>query len=154
MGELDRKSWYMVATDSQTLLQELAKQADGADPRDAGLDTWDLLMRMIGRGETADEYTGDFDDLIIKEWAREHLLSSEAGGGAGGKDRAPDGVLSGRNLSEKIQVDKLMDLVSSAARTGKIKEGMLLRASSAERSPFLLDDQAYAQIGSAYSRRR
>lgn len=80
MGELDRKSWYMVATDSQTLLQELAKQADGADPRDAGLDTWDLLMRMIGRGETADEYTGDFDDLIIKEWAREHLLSSEAGG--------------------------------------------------------------------------
>jgi putative AlgH/UPF0301 family transcriptional regulator len=138
MEELGRKSWYMVATDSQTLLQELAKQADGADPRDAGLDTWDLLMRMIGRGETADEYTGDFDDLILKEWAREHLLSSEAGGGAGGKDRAPDGVLS----SGKIEVDRLMDLVSSAAKKGKIKEGTLLRGTSIDRSPFLLDDQA------------
>ena len=27
MGELDRKSWYMAATSSQTLLQELAKQS-------------------------------------------------------------------------------------------------------------------------------
>lgn len=141
MGELERKSWYMVATDSQTLLQELAKQADGADPREAGLDTWDLLMRMIGRQETADEYTGDFDDLVLKEWAREHLLSSEAGGGAGGTTRTPDGKMTAADLVEKVEVDKLMDLVSAAARSGNIGEGTLLRASPAERSPFLLDNQ-------------
>lgn len=139
MGELERKSWYMVATDSQTLLQELAKQADGADPRDAGLDTWDLLMRMIGRGETADEYSGDFDDLVLKEWARENLLSSEAGGGAGGKNKVS---ASAADLVEKIQVDKLMDLVSAAVRSSNITEGTMLRASSEERSPFLLDNQA------------
>lgn len=143
MGELERKSWYMVATDSQTLLQELAKQAEGADPRDAGLDTWDLLMRMIGRGETADEYSGDFDDLVLKEWAREHLLSEEAGGGAGGKNKVSSGGLAAaQELIEKIQVDKLMDIVSSAVRSSNITEGTLLRASPAERSPFLLDNQA------------
>lgn len=32
MGELDRKSWYMVATDSQTLLKELSRQTSGNDP--------------------------------------------------------------------------------------------------------------------------
>jgi hypothetical protein len=56
----------MVATDSQTLLQELSRQTAGADPRDAGLDTWTLLMNMIGKSDTADEYSGDFDDLILK----------------------------------------------------------------------------------------
>jgi putative AlgH/UPF0301 family transcriptional regulator len=142
MGELERKSWYMVATDSQTLLQELAKQADGADPRDAGLDTWDLLMRMIGRGETADEYSEDFDDLVLKEWARENLLSTEAGGGAGGKRRAPEGVSSTQDLVEKVSVDRLMDRASAAARGVDITEGTMLRAASADRSPFLLDNQA------------
>jgi Putative transcriptional regulator len=38
MGELNRKSWYMCATDSQTLLKELAKQSALTDPRDAGLE--------------------------------------------------------------------------------------------------------------------
>ena len=81
MGELERKSWYMVAADSQTLLKELARLSAGADPRDAGLNTWDLLMKMIGRKETAEENSGGFDDLMLKEWARKHLLSKEAGGG-------------------------------------------------------------------------
>jgi hypothetical protein len=65
-GELDRKSWYMCATDSQTLLKELARQSSGVDPRDAGLETWELLMNMIGRGETAKKVNGKFDDLMLK----------------------------------------------------------------------------------------
>lgn len=142
MGELERKSWYMVATDSQTLLQELAKQADGADPRDAGLDTWDLLMRMIGRGETADEYSGDFDDLMLKEWALENLLSSDAGGGAGGRRRAPEGVLSTQELLDKDPVERLLGRVSAASRGEDVTEGTFLRSSSADRSPFLLENQA------------
>lgn len=65
-GELDRKSWYMCATDSQTLLKELARQSSGVDPRDAGLEAWELLMNMIGRGETARKVSGKFDDLMLK----------------------------------------------------------------------------------------
>jgi putative AlgH/UPF0301 family transcriptional regulator len=64
LEELGRKSWYMVATDSQTLLKELARQTSGADPRDAGLYTWALLMTMIGRSVTATERTGGFDDVV------------------------------------------------------------------------------------------
>jgi putative AlgH/UPF0301 family transcriptional regulator len=140
MGELERKSWYMVATDSQTLLQELAKQADGADPRDAGLDTWDLLMRMIGRGATADEYSGDFDDLILKEWALENLLSCDAGGGAGDRRRSP--TPSTQELLGKDPVDRMWGRVSASSLGEYVTEGTLLRASPADRSPFLLQDQA------------
>lgn len=63
-GELTRKSWYMVSTDSGTLLKELGRQSEGADPRDAGLDTWTLLMNMIGRSEASKENSGGFDDLV------------------------------------------------------------------------------------------
>ena len=63
-GELTRNSWYMVATDAGTLLKELGRQSEGADPRDAGLETWTLLMNMIGRSETAKEYSGGFDDMV------------------------------------------------------------------------------------------
>ena len=116
-GELDRKSWYMCATDSQTLLKELARQSAGADPRDAGLDVWELLMSMIGRGATADECSGDFEDLMLKEWSRQHLLSDE--------DKIGEG-----------------DMISTIGGD-RVREGSLLRASSTERSPFLLSNQEY-----------
>jgi putative AlgH/UPF0301 family transcriptional regulator len=139
MGELDRKSWYMVATDSQTLLQELSRQTAGADPRDAGLDTWTLLMNMIGKSDTADEYSGDFDDLILKEWARRHLLSTDAGGGAG-----KSMVSSAPSTPEAVEmnaVDQLLKRVAATARGEDVAEGTLVRASSLPRSPFLLDTQ-------------
>ena len=141
MGELKRKSWYMVATDSQTLLKELARQSAGADPREAGLDTWTLLMNMIGRGETAEEYSGDFDDLMLKEWALKNLLSTDAGGGAGSKRRAPEGVASTQELLRRNPVDRLLNRVSAASRGEDVTEGTLVRASSADRSPFLLNNQ-------------
>lgn len=139
MGELERRSWYMVATDSQTLLKELARLSAGADPRDAGLNTWDLLMRMIGRKETAEENSGGFDDLMLKEWARKHLLSKEAGGGGGMIQKAsPPGVPS------FMVSDSIDDFLESMASTGlgdEVSAGCVVRASSAKRSPFLLDDQ-------------
>ena len=142
MGELDRKSWYMVATDSGTLLKELARLGTGADPRDAGLDTWDLLMNMIGRGETAEEYSGDFDDLMLKEWARKNLLSTAAGGGAGDKTREPKGLTATPDLLKRDPVSELISRVSSVAKGGDVvTEGTLVRASPIDRSPFLLDGQ-------------
>jgi putative transcriptional regulator len=133
-GELTRSSWYMVATDSQTLLQELARQGQGADPRDAGLDTWTKLMNMIGRKETADQHTGGFDDLMLKEWALEHLLSGPAGGGAGPQKRNPQEFNTNPELVETL-------IRRSAERNRNSLLGVCARASSAERSPFLLESQ-------------
>ena len=68
----------MCATDSGTLLKELARQSKSVEPRDAGLETWDLLMDMIGRGETRHSCSGSFDDLMLKEWSQANLLKFDA----------------------------------------------------------------------------
>jgi len=120
MGELDRKSWYMVATDSQTLLKELARQSESADPRDAGLDTWTLLMTMIGNKEKAEEYSGGFDDHMLKEWAYSNLMSKE-------------------DSRENNSVNFQLKAFTSPAK--EVRAGSILRASSGHRSPFLLRDQ-------------
>jgi putative AlgH/UPF0301 family transcriptional regulator len=134
MGELERQSWYMVATDSQTLLKELARQGAGADPRDAGLETWDLLMNMIGSQDTAKQHAGGFDDLMLKEWALKHLLSSEAGGGAGAQRLPPTGT----TITEPLPSGGSL---VQGSESSDVKVGSLVRASSADRSPFLLDNQ-------------
>ena len=84
--EVNRKSWYNVAADPQTILSEMATQAS-SDPRDAGLETWSLLMKMIGRDSMALHREGGFDDLMLKEWSLQHLLSNEGGGAAGTRTR-------------------------------------------------------------------
>jgi len=135
-GELERNSWYMVATDSQTLLKELARQSDGADPRDAGLETWKLLMNMIGRSETAKQYYVEFDDLMLKEWAFSNLLSTAAGGGAGRQQRNPDDFNTNPELVE--QMLGLLERQSEASI-----EGALISSSADDRSPFLLQNQEF-----------
>jgi putative AlgH/UPF0301 family transcriptional regulator len=141
MGELERKSWYMVATDSQTLLKELARLATNADPRDAGLETWALLMSMVGRSETAKEHTGDFDDLMLKEWALRNLLSIEAGGGAEGNAYAADDLLAAQASQTSNPFDRLLQRVSATSLGETIAAGTILRASPTDRSPFLLEGQ-------------
>ena len=150
MSELDRKSWYMVATDSQTLLKELAQSAS-SDPRDAGLETWSLLMSMIGRGEMIQDCTGGFDDLMLKEWSLKHLLSNEDGGGAGEKVRDPklDSQHNNDNSSmdvrpetlRKDSVDLMMNRASASFQGQQSLTGSLIRASPVGRSPFLLENQ-------------
>jgi putative AlgH/UPF0301 family transcriptional regulator len=143
MGELDRNSWYMVATDSQTLLKELARLAANADPRDAGLETWSLLMSMIGRAETAQDHTGDFDDHMLKEWARQNLLSVVAGGGV---DSSNFAVLSSQPAATTSPFDRIFRRVaatSSSVAQSAITAGTLVRATPTERSPFLLQGQEF-----------
>eukprot|EP00535_Pseudo-nitzschia_heimii_P007473 CAMPEP_0197184262 /NCGR_PEP_ID=MMETSP1423-20130617/9543_1 /TAXON_ID=476441 /ORGANISM="Pseudo-nitzschia heimii, Strain UNC1101" /LENGTH=651 /DNA_ID=CAMNT_0042635039 /DNA_START=311 /DNA_END=2266 /DNA_ORIENTATION=+ len=135
-SELERNSWYMAATDSQTLLKELARQSDGADPRDAGLETWTLLMKMIGRSETAKQYHIEFDDLMLKEWAFKNLLSTAAGGGAGKQQRDPEEF----NKNPEL-IEQLLSLLEK--RSEPSIEGALVSASAVERSPFLLQKQEF-----------
>jgi putative AlgH/UPF0301 family transcriptional regulator len=142
MGELERKSWYMCATDSQTLLKELANQSALTDPRDAGLDTWELLMNLIGRGETVEESSGDFEDLMLKEWARENLLSIEAGGNAGIRMQ-PAEVASTKPLVSAEPVDDFMQKARDSIIKQKVSPGTLVRAGSNDRSPFLLEKQEF-----------
>jgi putative AlgH/UPF0301 family transcriptional regulator len=126
----------MVSTDSNTLLQELARQAQGVDPRDAGLETWTLLMKMMGKSELAEEYTDDFDDAMLKEWARLNLLSQAGGGGAGPQVRSH--LIPMRPMWKPIKYQKMWNIASQ-----KITPGTLLRASGDDRSPFLLEGQEY-----------
>mmetsp|Transcript_43548 Transcript_43548/g.49312 ORF Transcript_43548/g.49312 Transcript_43548/m.49312 type:complete len:662 (-) Transcript_43548:9-1994(-) len=132
--EIERNSWYMVATDSQTLLKELAREE--SDPRDAGLETWTLLMDMIGRSKTAKQYHAEFDDLMLKEWALGNLLSTKGGGGAGSQQRYPDKFNTNPDL-----IEQLLNL--SESRSKPSVEGALVSASGSDRSPFLLQKQEF-----------
>jgi putative AlgH/UPF0301 family transcriptional regulator len=144
-GELDRKSWYMVTTDSQTVLQELARLARTVDPRDAGLDTWSLLMNMIGRSETVQEHSGDFDDHMLKEWALKHLCSIKSGGGAESNNGSLMGGLVITTKEKRNQslnpLDRLLKRVSTTSTSETVAAGTVVRASSIDRSPFLLECQ-------------
>ena len=135
-GELDRKSWYMCATDSQTLLTELARQSKGVDVREAGLDVWGLLMGMIGKEETANECSGSFDDYMLKEWSLANLAQSDQTGEIG----MTKSITGGMEISSG-SVDQLMMDAAQLALSQDISAGTLLRASSADRSPFLLTKQ-------------
>jgi putative AlgH/UPF0301 family transcriptional regulator len=98
-------------------------------------------MDMIGRSTTAQEHTGSFDDLMLKEWALKNLLSVEAGGGAGLKGQAVGGLDSTQELQGLNPVDRLIKRVTATSLGEVVTEGTIVRASSVDRSPFLLDGQ-------------
>eukprot|EP00957_Ditylum_brightwellii_P112498 8576731-Ditylum_brightwellii.AAC.1 len=76
---------------------------------------------MIGRADIARRSVGTFDDLMVKEWAREHLSQSKM------NDTARP-VNNGVNSSDFRK---------------KCAPGTLLRGSSTRRSPFLLSNQKF-----------
>jgi len=103
-----------------------------------------LLMGMIGKQETSDDYSGGFDDLMLKEWALKHLLSEEAGGGGEMVRRSSSSGLPGQQEQPLPVTDSIDEFLESVAASGlgeEVTEGTIVRASSADRSPFLLDDQ-------------
>jgi putative AlgH/UPF0301 family transcriptional regulator len=73
---------------------------------------------------------------VLKEWAFKNLLSTEAGGGAGKSTRDPDEFDTSPELIEQI-------LSRLESRSEPPMEGALIRASSLDRSPFLLEDQQF-----------
>jgi len=125
--ELDQESWYMVAADSRTVLEELQKNDASEGILDAGLESWSLLMRMIGRQDEIDDTAeDDFNDLMLKEWTKERLLFPTDGEG--------DEVIS----------EFLSKASGSNSFGSEIGVGSVLRSTaSAHYNPFLLSDQEY-----------
>ena len=68
----------MIAANSGTLLNELKKQSQTVNVRDAGLETWKLLMGMIWKGDAAEDSKDgldqEFGNNMLKEWARDNLV--------------------------------------------------------------------------------
>ena len=146
LGELDRQSWYMVATDSQTLLQEMARLATTADARDAGLDTWMMLMKLVGREKLALEQTGTFDDYMLKEWARENLLPKllpVSSAVTTAEKKTEKEKLTDPMKELRARIASLQDNQGKAEDTSSsdFTPGHIVRASSEERSPYLLQSQ-------------
>jgi len=126
MQELDRKSWFMAATDSETLLRELRKEKH--DPHDAGVETWTRLMEKIGKTSETASPAEHFDDLMLREWAREYLVVAD-------------------KLKQSMDetLEKMLMHAEPVLRMGEIRVGKMLRASAGRHSPFLLHDQEFHQ---------
>ncbi len=132
---MDRNAWYLMATDSQTVLAELQRNSACKDPKDAGLDAWNHMMYMIGKNDEIDETSGDvsnFDDLMLREWAREKLIfdHSHNGGSSGGGET----FQSSEELTFSSKLFEDLDNVGV---------GSIVRSRCKGKSPFLLNDQEY-----------
>lgn len=88
---------------------------------------------MIGRGDTANKSSGQFDDLMLKEWGRGNLLLKGGNSDEVGMTRNP-----ATERGEAQSIDGPAEL-----NLDQLPAGTLLRASSAERSPFLLQMQQF-----------
>ena len=81
---------------------------------------------------------------MLKEWARDKVLSAEAGGNAGLRTQ-PSKVASTQQVMRvhSASIDDMMKRAQSEARGEKVTVGSMVRASSVDRSPFLLENQEY-----------
>jgi hypothetical protein len=95
-------------------------------------------MKMIGRGETASKHSHGFDDWMLKEWSQANLVRIDGGDiGLASIDASPLGA----EYMMGGSMDKLMMDAARLALSKGIAAGSILRASSADRSPFLLSKQ-------------
>jgi putative AlgH/UPF0301 family transcriptional regulator len=148
--------WHIVSTDSETILEELnmlrceedeeiamAQNCDvDHDPRNAGLNTWSMLMEKIGLEPEANRSEDSFGDLMLHEWATGTLAFSVR--------EEQSSMIMSPSLSDPMFVDgsdfdlsgydpaSVMPLEGDSGITG-----VMVRASSAKRSPFLLSDQCF-----------
>jgi putative AlgH/UPF0301 family transcriptional regulator len=119
-----RGSWYMVSADPGTLWCELeALREPTNDPRSAGLNMWRGILEKLERGDEAGEPDA-FSDLMLKEWATQMLIVSK-----------------GDDSSDLEDSDIYRAL--NAADQPPVGAGTLLRGSSLQVSPFLLQDQFF-----------
>jgi putative transcriptional regulator len=141
--ELNRESWYMISADSETVWNELTDQRDDdtLDPRNAGLKTWSTLMGMIGKQDEARAVSESFADLTLKEWAAESILFNSTLPIVNENDELDDLLKTlSPSISDSIDsAESFVDLAERYINDGL--QGCVLRGSSKDRSPFLLQQQ-------------
>ncbi|KAL3793176.1 hypothetical protein ACHAW5_001404 [Stephanodiscus triporus] len=159
--------WHAVSADAETILEELnmlrceeeEEEAAAAncdvdrDPRNAGLHTWEMMMEKIGRAGEARITEDSFGDMMLREWATGMLsFSVREERSSMIMETFPDPLFDeddeggGFDLSEYDPASAMTMIVegaSSSSRKGPGMVGVLVRASSARRSPYLLSDQGY-----------
>jgi len=162
--------WHIVSTDSGTVLEELnmlrceeeeemaidANCDVDSDPRNAGLHTWEMLCEKIGlEKEVYDGSSSDdeFGDLMLHEWATSALSFSIKDDQTTTSSMIIDPAslmdendfdLEDYDPASVMSVDMddtLINVEPTQSSRGVV--GVMVRASSAERSPYLLDDQGY-----------
>lgn len=158
--------WHIVSTDSGTVLEELnmlrceeeeevaidANCDVDSDPRNAGLHTWEMLCEKIGlEKEVYDDGSSDdeFGDLMLHEWATsalsftikddQSITSSMIIDPASLIDEN-DFDLEDYDPASVMSVNMDGTLINIEPQSRGIV-GVMVRASSAKRSPYLLDDQ-------------
>jgi putative AlgH/UPF0301 family transcriptional regulator len=116
----------MIAADSKTVLDELKKNDASEEILDAGVESWSLLMKMIGENEGSNDETTEFGDLMLREWTKERLLyPSEEDG-------------------EDLITKYMLKATSASSFGSEIGVGTILRSTSSKTyNPFLLSDQEY-----------
>ncbi|KAL9180208.1 hypothetical protein ACHAXT_008178 [Thalassiosira profunda] len=153
--------WHIVSADSGTILEELnmlrceeeeeAAAVQNCDidqyPENAGLHTWEMLMENIGLEREAHESEDSFGDLMLHEWATGALSFSV-------KEEQTSMIahpFAGSGLADDGSEFDLSDYdpASAMSSEGDVLEprqplvGVMVRASSAKRSPYLLSDQGF-----------
>ena len=114
-NELERSCWYMASVDSQTILQELLNRRKGdSDPM--GLETWNKLVRRIGRLDTSTNHTNSerFDDGMLKEWVHANLVDPVKSTATAKPPTVPPGTImraSGSFLLDNQEFHKCLFLV-------------------------------------------
>lgn len=112
--ELNEESWIATAADSGLILCELKSRTTQNMVQDAGMEIWSsFASRIDSIIDDKSSYQTTFDDLLLNEWARDHLNYH--------REKDTQTFTSNPDLH--------------------IKPGMLLRAKTSPRSPFLLSDQ-------------
>jgi putative AlgH/UPF0301 family transcriptional regulator len=127
--------WYAVSTDSFTLQKGLRilSAGRGLDPREAGIRTWSMLMDRIGKHDEVDDECSmesvycdySFDDLMLREWAYKNLIFEH-----------PPAFVQGSE-------DDIVKFKLKHNPPPLVSPGSIVRGSSAQRSPFLLQSQEF-----------
>ena len=120
MDELERDCWYTVATDSPTIWEELQASAKNESSQMLGINTWERLMKRIGRGDQVDTGTAEFDDKMLREWGQANLFFDN------------NGIVMWQSTLQQPSIGST-----------EVTVGSLLRGSPAEHSPFLLSNQEF-----------
>lgn len=149
--------WHIVSADCGTILEELnmvrceeeeenaaAENCDiDAEPMNAGLHTWEMLMEKIGRSDEAHDRSDEFGDLMLHEWATWSFAFADERRGVMAESITQAGLDDDGSFLDLANYDPAYDMTRQSESREPTMVGTMIRGSSAQRSPYLLYDQAF-----------